>query len=154
MNGGVAEPKNIKDYADNYQGICLGFEIEDALTSGVIYEFNLISQQEAIDHIRSTDSNGINKFLLRLFTTKFDSWRYEDEVRVFFPLSDPDQNKAGMCFTDFTAGPVILREVIFGMNCDATSKALVAKLLEDYEPEVKGQETTRSDTKFEIIAVS
>jgi hypothetical protein len=72
---------------------------------------------------------------LRLMTTKFEGWEYEDEVRLFVALSESDL-ETGMYFYDF-GKDVVLKEIILGARSTVTRPAL-AKLLskEDAAPKI------------------
>src|SRR5438046_1893748 len=66
-------------YADQHRGLCLGFDVPDALIKEISYTktrepypLDLFDSDEA-EQLRLTD---------RLLFTKFEDWRYEDEIRV------------------------------------------------------------------------
>jgi hypothetical protein len=63
---------------------------------------------------------------LRLMTTKYEGWVYEDEVRLFVALSESDL-ETGMYFYEF-GKDVVLKEIIVGARSTLTRPAL-AKLL-------------------------
>lgn len=53
-------------------------------------------------------------FVKTIFTTRFDHWRYEEEVRVFCDLNEKDP-VSGHFFVDYSAD-LQLKEIIFGAN--------------------------------------
>lgn len=98
-------------YADKHHGVCLGFEVPDKFLTPVSYqakrlEMNLERQLAAgvID----------DKLGITLLTTKFEDWRYEDELRMFIK---PDEmaEETGLYFFDFSP-ELVLKEVVIGVR--------------------------------------
>jgi hypothetical protein len=139
-------------YADCYRGLCLGFEVPDEKAVKVNYVLDKIPEQELWEGLASDDPTR-EKIANRVLTTKYQSWQYEDEFRVFPDLHEPDPVKLGMYFADFGPETLELREVIFGMDCDQTIKAVVVKLLADYSSGVRVIQTGLSPTRFEVIEI-
>ena len=50
--------------------------------------------------------------------TKYEHWKYEDEVRMFVDLAD--QQKEGDLYFHYPTDAIQLREVILGPLCDLT----------------------------------
>jgi hypothetical protein len=102
-------------YADKHTGVCLGFDVADALLTKVKYTNKKINASFG-EHLPSF---GLSADLLtKLVSTKALDWKYENEYRVMGNLvvSDPAN---GMFYTDF--GPQIqLREVVIGCRCGWT----------------------------------
>lgn len=102
-------------YGNKHRGICLGFDLRRGTEEKVSYED---------DRIRDKLGNEAGSFTLsetlkrQLLCTKFDHWKYEEEVRLFVPL---DNNKkvrkeATLHFYPFNED-LVLREVILGPQC-------------------------------------
>ena len=91
-------------YADKHKGVCLGFDVgEDDNLLEVNYtnkrlEFSLDNLDES--HVKT------------LLRTKYQGWRYEDEVRIFTTLTEKCEQTQNY-YMQF--GPALqLREVIAG----------------------------------------
>jgi len=111
-------------YAQNHTGVCLGIDvIEEHKVRAVVYEDDRL--QGLFD--ASKPLGGANhETLMRVLTTKYKQWAYEDERRVFVSRHDRDP-ATGHYYVDF--GPtLILREVILGVRCQ-TPVGRLAKLV-------------------------
>jgi hypothetical protein len=99
-------------YADKHKGVCLGFDIPEGAVMPVGYE----PERLKINKTRDLKAGEIGESTMRrILATKFEGWRYEDEVRVFVRLDKPD-TKTGLYYKDF--GPDLsLKEVIIGPRC-------------------------------------
>ena len=84
-------------YADKHLGICLGFDVPDELILQISYD-----GERLLLHIRRQAINGSldRAFMLRLLSTKYRDWEYEDEVRMFADLKEQDP-ETGMYFKEF-----------------------------------------------------
>ena len=91
-------------YADRHKGMCFGFDVKDSLTQAVTYTAQRLSLQIPDD---LTESN-----MRLLLSTKYEDWKYEDEVRVFLQLNTHDSSN-GLFFRDF-GDDLALVEVIAG----------------------------------------
>jgi hypothetical protein len=98
-------------YADRHRGICLGFDLLDQYVKPVTYSGKrLPAQVEKGLPAGSTETLGY-----KLLTTKYEHWRYEDEVRLIVELKHAIQD-GDHHFVPF--GPALqLREVISGPRC-------------------------------------
>ncbi|MGK5092554.1 DUF2971 domain-containing protein [Deltaproteobacteria bacterium TL4] len=96
-------------YADKHRGVCLGFEVPDGHIVQVSYEVKRL-----VNVVPKLLSCGpaAETLMTRLLATKFQDWRYEDEVRVYTDLSDRDAVTSHY-FKDFDHD-LALREVILG----------------------------------------
>ena len=105
-------------YGDRHKGLCLGFDLLDEWTYEVGYQGERLSQK-----LENELSKNNHKTLGRkLLTTKYDHWRYEDEVRMILNLDDM-VHKRGLYFLPF-CNALRLREVIIGVRCDISRKDL------------------------------
>ncbi len=91
-------------YSNKHQGICIGFDVPDRHLVKVNYVRNRLKPENVIDE----------QFMLKLLSTKFSHWRYEQEYRVFISLED---KVAGYYFKEFS-NELVLRQVIVGAMSD------------------------------------
>jgi hypothetical protein len=99
-------------YAQSHTGIALGFDLHEKIALDVQYVRKRLELPRELQ-------NGVKSFSdlnygRKIVTTKFHHWAYENEVRVFSPLSE-DHFENGFYFEPFGA-QITLREVIFGAN--------------------------------------
>lgn len=94
-------------YGAKHTGMALGFDIDDEIVEPVRYTDQRTDLPIAGESIEFSEA-----FMKELLRTKFEHWKYEDEVRVFVQL---DQQTAERGHYFFTFGPrIALREVILG----------------------------------------
>jgi len=147
-------------YADKHKGICLGFEVAAEIE---IQEPNYVKCQEracvdpmfseaatkrASGDLKSPAPKSQETFL-RLLSTKFDAWRYEDEVRL---LVRRDEKVGDFYFYPFD-DKFKLTDVILGVRCPVP----VAKLkrdLRDYPEPINITRAALSKTAFEMVVGS
>jgi Protein of unknown function (DUF2971) len=90
------EPLLWSHYADRHKGCVLEFNIDDSKLVEVIYQKNRVSIPK--QNILSKNFIG---FETKLFSTKYEGWHYEDEVRLF--LEKNKLTKSGnLYFNDFS----------------------------------------------------
>jgi hypothetical protein len=108
---GWSNPVLWSHYADRHRGIGLGFDLLDQYVQPVTYAGKrLPAQAERNLPAGSTEALGY-----KLLTTKYEHWRYEDEVRLIVELKHAIKD-GGRYFVPF--GPaLLLREVISGSRC-------------------------------------
>lgn len=119
FSGSWSNPLLWGHYANNHNGMALGFEVPDEHILKAYYT----SQRVKIKFNQSTRKvvDG-PKVIDKLIRTKFTDWSYEDEYRIFIELAKLKE-EAGNYFLDFS--PTFqLREVILGMNCDLSVERL------------------------------
>ena len=132
-------------YADKHKGIALGFDVPDEFLTPVHY----ISGMQKIDVTpESTPQETIDRLLERLRYTKFDGWKYEDEVRQFFELRTI-QAQAGFHFVPFS-DRLSLRQVILGPRCDVPI-ASVRTLVQPFPDKVYVSKARIAYTKFGVV---
>lgn len=105
---GWRNPVQWSHYADQHRGVCLGFDVPDRLLTAISY----VRKRPLPDlSVLSGNGSAARAAMLKILTTKFSRWRYEDEVRLFVRLEVPDP--CGLYFKPFDAD-LRLREVIVG----------------------------------------
>jgi len=92
-------------YADKHRGICLGFDlnVDDDMARAVDYVEERFPWQEP----------PTEEFTLKLLWTKFEGWKYEDEVRAFMTREEAEDQRYFIHFGD----KLQLREIIVGHRC-------------------------------------
>jgi hypothetical protein len=106
-----SNPVQWSHYADRHRGLCLGFDVPDALLSSVTYcSKRLKPDPKALAEMQA-EGPAAHEMMLKLVTTKFRHWRYEHEQRLFIGLEEKDAR--GLYFYGFSA-ELVLREIIFG----------------------------------------
>lgn len=132
-------------YADKHKGVCLGFDIPEEAAMLVGYEPNRLN----IDRTRDLKAGEIGeRTMQRILATKFEDWRYEDEVRVFVGLDEPD-TKTGLYYKDFGAD-LCLKEVIIGPRCHFSVSDL-NNVLTKYNDEVRVIPSRLAFGAFKVI---
>lgn len=110
-------------YADKHRGICLGFDVPKNKALPITYNAKRLKFD--IERQLSKKTRDV-KLGLKLITTKYDGWKYEDEIRLVVAIKEADPD-TGMYFYEF--GPELkLREVIIGPR-SGLSKSDVAAVL-------------------------
>ncbi|MFU1853169.1 DUF2971 domain-containing protein [Citrobacter portucalensis] len=90
-------------YADRHKGVCLSFNIEKSLLTNVNYHAGRLEFST-------------NPTLEKILSSKFNSWKYEQETRMIIDLKDPYTIlENGLHFIPFSGG-LILKKIIFGAN--------------------------------------
>ena len=90
----------------------------------------------------------MQKAIKRLLLTKFDQWKYEDEVRVFIQLM-PEPKRDAMYFAelDHNFRPTTL---ILGPRC-RTSDREVARAISGYPTPINVVRTVLASDTFQVI---
>jgi hypothetical protein len=97
-------------YGDRHRGICLGFDVSDDRVGAVRYVENRAAS-------RMMDVEVVDEsFAQSMILTKYKDWEYEQEVRSFVALPEPDV-LTGLYFESFDEN-LVLREVILGPQCE------------------------------------
>jgi len=131
-------------YGDRHRGLCLGFDVPDNMLKEVDYQ---LERFKAKDDNRAGESSG-KDVAYRLLTTKFEHWRYEEEVRVVLRL-DSIAPEAGRYFVPFSPG-LRLREVITGPR-SALSLPEVRGLLAEEDGDVTLSQGRLAFQSFKVV---
>jgi hypothetical protein len=127
-------------YAEKHQGLCIGFELPKRRYKRVEY----VAKRLPFPRLFSLEDMEVAKVILY---TKYHSWKYEREVRVFADLKDRD--KDGRYYADFgdTLKPTM---VITGARC-TLSKTDIINALGALDSSVELIKARPGFTKFEIV---
>jgi hypothetical protein len=122
-------------YADKHRGICLGIDIPDNTVecNPVVY----VGERALMDPQQGSLGQ-------KLFT-KYEGWKYEDEVRLLKWL-EPQ----GHTFVDFNNEDFIFRQVILGLRSTQTKQSIENRL-RGYRHDVEILMATLSPDEFRII---
>ncbi len=93
-------------YADNHRGLCLGLDVPESKAAHVKY---VPSPYE----IERVDID----MAMKAFLTKYDHWRYENEIRMVATI---DTKSRGLYFMNFD-DDLIIREIIVGYKSTISS---------------------------------
>ncbi len=115
-------PVQWSHYARNHTGLCLGFDVADALVKPV----DCRTKRVAFDPVILEDEEQGRAFIEGLSCIKFAHWKYENEVRVFVAL-DSDDTEGGLYFMCFSS-QLALREVIIGAVSEVTRAELAGEV--------------------------
>mgnify|MGYP001562713115 CR=1 FL=1 len=133
-------------YADKHKGICLGFEVPDDKLAAVDYISNKKALCAEFEKIIGQNSHDEEIIMNKLLLSKYKGWDYEDEVRVFAPLDEKDNN--GNCFMDFSVFSG-LKQVIIGVRCDKTTTEKIKECVKGYD----GIEVIKAQLDFETFKI-
>jgi hypothetical protein len=95
-------------YADKHHGICLGFDLLDEWTKEVTYTASRLKAELEQEMLL----NNQDGFGLKLLTTKYEHWQYENEVRLIIELKHAEFEN-GKYFLPYSKA-LQLKEVITG----------------------------------------
>lgn len=132
-------------YAEKHQGLCLVFDVPPETVQEVSY-----TRVRLVDATKELVSSGTlsEKTVLRLLSTKFHHWRYEQEVRAFLKLEDKD-HESGLYFTDFSE-KLKLTGVIVGAT-STISRSELAEALGDLVPSVEVSKARLAFGSFRVV---
>ena len=155
-------PPQWAHYADKHKGLCLGFDIPDNSLFKVRYQDNPLPADELdvlkasadaqieIVSPRSTKRNGQNRnnipFGLKILTTKFSHWHYEEEYRFFPRLSRQNQ---GLQYCKFSSD-LRLREIIVGIR-STVKRATVEEALGGTTKDLNIFKVRANDCDFNVV---
>lgn len=133
-------------YAENHQGLCLGFDVPDNdLFGSVRYvEARPTLQDLGRNNLTELDENDLDKML----HTKFKAWEYEAEYRTFCDLGHRDP-VSDLYFLPFSED-VRLAQVIIGERSTVTRDRL-ARVLGERAGAVSSFKARPGFTKFEVV---
>ena len=95
-------------YADKHKGMCLGFDVPDKLLKEIVYTKGRSILRAGFFKNGLPASDHVERF----FITKYEHWRYEEEVRLILCLNETIKED-GHCFKQFDED-LVLKEIILG----------------------------------------
>lgn len=126
-------------YADKHRGLCLGFDVSDEKAQRVTYVRRRLPCPKS-PTLADADA---------MHSTKFDSWAYEQEIRMWAALNEVVD---GLYFADFDEQNLKLMEVIAGARCTLTKRDLEAALGPESGKRIKVTKARAGFKEFEIVS--
>jgi len=133
-------------YANKHTGIAIGFEIPPNLLMDVIYTATR-PPPESIQRAYGTQAEG-EEYVKTLLLMKYNDWSYEDEVRVFKDINEPDSS-TGIHFVDF-GDNLKVKEVIAGPLC-TTKETTIRSVLSKYPQEINVMKARLAFKSFRAV---
>jgi hypothetical protein len=136
-------------YGDKHRGICLGFDVPEAVIRPVEY----VADVQAVGRLmvekhRDFDQGKGLKLVDRLCGAKYGGWSYEEEIRVHGERHEIDE-ETGYYFVEFGTR-LKLKEVIAGVRFPF-SRRPIEDALKGYPEQVTITKVACSLTRFEIV---
>jgi hypothetical protein len=100
-------------YADSHKGLCLGFDVPDDGPQAIDYVENPLK-------LTRLNYEVANKMLF----TKYEHWRYEEELRMWATL---EEKSGSYYFMDF-GEKLRLSEIILGAGCPVSQRKITQTL--------------------------
>lgn len=133
-------------YAKKHTGIAIGFEIPSKMLMDVIYSATRLPP-ESIQQAYRTQEEG-EAYVKTLLLMKYNDWSYEDEVRVFTEIKEPDPS-TGLHFVNF-GDNLKVKEVIAGPLC-TIDEATIRSTLSKYQQEISVVKARLAFKSFRIV---
>ena len=133
-------------YAENHQGIALGFDVTTEHLVKVKYRKRPLSLKFNQETKKPVLNDNIIK---KLIGRKFKPWKYEKEVRIYVKLDHEIPDEKDLYYYPFD-NSIVLREVILGPKCNVPIKE-IKKLTASFNSQIKVICTELSLERFKII---
>jgi hypothetical protein len=141
-------------YSDKHKGLCLGFEIPNQQEDPANDEIGLVEYIEKprqlptnyLEHYEDLPDMERFAFVRQVLFTKFNHWKYEQEIRVWAPLQNEEK---GLSFVSF-GETLQLVEVIIGAKC-ALSRGKIVDALGPLAEKVKISKARAAYDNFEMV---
>lgn len=134
-------------YADRHRGVCLSFDVPDDHAS--MYEVTYVSRLLPVLTVERYNADPESSFLT-LINSKFDDWKYEDEIRLWYD-KDILIAEGDKCFVSFDE-QLVLREVIIGYMSSTTESEVIAALTKNGNDTVNISKMTPSyHAQFQMV---
>ena len=132
-------------YADNHRGLCLGFDVDEAVAMPVEY----VSRRLEFDHYLdpATSEGEVRALASRFAATKYAYWRYEKEVRCWASL---DPNGPDLQCHYFGKN-IQLRQVFIGFQSKVTREMVFDALGDEMAKAVKVISTRLAFRTFRVV---
>lgn len=148
------EPVHWSHYGDNHAGIALGFDLLEKTPDGVKtyveveYIDQLIQFPGELFPLVAPRPEG-EEMITRIISSKYEKWSYEEEVRFFANMEEPDP-ESDLFFLNFGTD-CILREIIFGARYRDSEQmsAILAGVRSD--PKVECWKAALGNESFRLI---
>lgn len=139
-------PVQWSHYADGHKGLCLGFDVPaNTLTSVRYRRTRLPNRAASIDGENETVAQSE---MLRVLSSKYVHWQYEEEERCFLKLEQKDSS-TGLYFASWLPN-LLLKEVLIGHNC-TVSRAELDGALGNMKAEVRASKVRLSFKRYAVV---
>jgi Protein of unknown function (DUF2971) len=132
-------------YADKHKGVALGFDLTDA---SFMEKVKYVSRPVEFPGIYLENGQFDEEAGRAIISTKFSSWRYERECRIFCSLDEKDP-VLDLYFQTLSS-VLELTEVILGERCQVDPDR-VHRLLEQRQRKVRVSRAERSRNSFRML---
>ncbi|MDU9006926.1 DUF2971 domain-containing protein [Sedimentitalea todarodis] len=132
-------------YADNHRGLCLGFDVDEAVAMPVDYVSRRVEFDQYLDP--ATSESEVRALASRFAATKYSHWRYEKEVRCWASL-DPDG--PDLQFHHFDKH-IKLRQVCIGFQSSMTRRMVFDALGDEMASTVSVMSTRLAYRTFRVV---
>lgn len=132
-------------YADRHRGMVLGFEVDEKFADKVLYTMDRANVEYDIEKGIVKDAENVIDKIKR---TKFEDWKYENEYRIFFNLTE--ETKEGPNFFFEFSDNVKLIDVRIGLNCSIT-KEKIEKIVSNYPSKIRVKKVRLARREFKIV---
>jgi len=132
-------------YGERHKGVVLGFDVPAAHTHEISYTGSRL-EEELIDEFDKNNSDPS----LKLLTTKYEHWVYEDEVRMLIKLEHTN-SEGGIHFLPYCEA-LKLKEVVIGPRCNLT-KEHISRIISTKDPKVKITKSRLAFQSFKVIPI-
>jgi hypothetical protein len=143
---GYRNPVLWSHYADKHRGVCLGFNVKKELLGPISYDGKRLAA--VLETLVGGDEAAKLEAVRRVLTTKYEDWRYEDEMRLFASLDERD-TATGLCFAEFSA-ELQLAEVLLGQRFNGNLDRFRDVLAKGY-PGVRAQQMRLAFRSFAVV---
>ena len=134
-------------YADKHRGVCIGFDVQDDQVTRVTYTENrLVISARDVDNASEEEGKSL---MVRLLSTKYIGWQYEEEVRAYISLEEKNSS-TGLYYVDF-GEKLKLKEIIVGPLCSAGNKVKIKKVIGGFSEAVELIQARLAFGKFEVV---
>jgi len=129
-------------YADSHKGFCLEFDTKYPLFDKA-FKVDYSAVFPKIDQVGLLLDDDLDQ-ILKMFSTKYINWEYEEEWRSIYEEPDTLLGYDGSALTG----------VYFGAEMDSTHKEIIALILQGQNLNVKFYEGKKSNSRFIVDFIS
>ena len=134
-------------YADSHRGIA--FEVSNFVTAPLIdVDYPKKRSQIVVDDLEEDNPDAADLVVSKIFGQKAESWTYEDEYRLYYPL-DMCAIADGRYFLNISKDD-FLKRVILGVNCTVSSDLVSRALRQNGFLDVEVVQARLSHTDYRI----
>lgn len=112
-------PVQWSHYADGHKGLCLGFDVPNDYLTPVSYNADRFEPDLGM---LSSGGSSAEREMIKVLSTKYLHWQYENEMRCFVKLENKDPG-SGLYYCDFSE-KLALNAVIVGHRSEVSRSQL------------------------------